>query len=228
MPPNQPGRIVTVDSPDLAIVLDQRATAPAWSAFTVVDDRDTTIEADPDTHKQRWERWLYWGNLVQFLDFGAGDSGQLALSRLDEFDADGLAVAGGAGVLTMLSQIPLDDDLDDDTLPIVHRPAAAAAAGDVVTSVQWKALLDMVDAGESGLPELVTALAEREAFIPEVGYELGDHAWQAELAWPDAQVAVVLAEDGGALDAYRQAGWQARSAADWPVDELCEVIGIAG
>ncbi|MBF6340659.1 DEAD/DEAH box helicase [Nocardia abscessus] len=227
MPPSVAGKIITFDAPDLAVVLDQ-CTARVFSAFTLIDDRNATIAADPDAHKQRWRRWLYWGNLVQFLDFGAGDSGQFALSTLDEFDADGLAAAGGAGALTMLSQIPLDDDLDDKTLPVVYRPTATPDAADTGMSEQWKSVLDIIDADEPGLPELVTALAGRGAPVPEVGYELGEHAWQAELAWPMRRVAVVLAEDAETFDAYRHAGWHARSAEVWTADELCALIDGEG
>jgi hypothetical protein len=63
----------------------------------------------------------------------------------------------------------------------------------------------------------------------QVGYELGDDAWQAELAWPQARVAVLAggpgsgvaaAEVAACAAAYRAAGWDARPARDWPPDEL--------
>ncbi len=228
MPGPEAEKIITFDTADIAIVLDQRAGRD-FSAFTLVDDLNDTIAADPEAHKRRWQQWLYWGNLVQFLDFGAGDSGQLALSTLDRFDFDGLAAAGGAGILAMLSHIPLDDDLDDKTLPVVYRPTATTlVVADAAMSEQWKRVLDILDADEPGLPELVTELAECDVPAPTVGYELGEPMWQAELAWPELRLAVVLADDAETLHAYQHAGWQARTAREWTAHELSALINGQG
>jgi hypothetical protein len=65
------------------------------------------------------------------------------------------------------------------------------------------------------------------------GYELGDAGWQAELAWPAARAAVVLAaqEDDGpdyeAADrdrAFADAGWDARTAVQWDPTDLARRI----
>ena len=34
----------------------------------MIDDRRATIVADEQAHERRWAAWLYWGNLIQFLD----------------------------------------------------------------------------------------------------------------------------------------------------------------
>ncbi|MFE3797530.1 DEAD/DEAH box helicase [Nocardia tengchongensis] len=233
LPAAENGRITTIAAAapvPLAIILDQRNGA-TWSAFTIVDDRSETIEADPDAHKKRWANWLYWGNLLQFLDFGAGDSAQLALSALDEFDAGQLAAAGGSGFLTMLSLLPLDTDLIDDTLPPPPRrePEPRPVPGDHVVSPEWVEALDLLDPDEPALAELAHELAVLAVSAPEVGYELGDHAWQAELAWPTAKAAVVLAGDDDEAHkrdaAYAEKGWQARPASAWTATELAERIG---
>ncbi|MGW6729942.1 DEAD/DEAH box helicase [Nocardia sp. NPDC055029] len=220
------GKIATVAGNSVTIVVDQQG-ARAWSAFTVLDDRDATVQTNADAHKQRWANWLYWGNLVQFLDFGGGDSAQLALTSLDEFDAAELAAAGGSGMLTMLSLHPLDHDLVDDTLPPPPRPEAVPEpvvdTGPVPHG--WKDKLDMLDPDEPGLAKLAHELAALAVPTPTVGHELGDQAWQAELAWPTAKLAVVLAADADARDAYTQAGWQARPATAWTSGELADLIG---
>ena len=76
-------------------------TAPlgTWSALVVIDDRRATIVADEQAHERRWAAWLYWGNLIQFLDEGGGDGVQLAWTGLDGFDPSALAAAGGAGLV---------------------------------------------------------------------------------------------------------------------------------
>ncbi|MEV5840005.1 hypothetical protein [Nocardia sp. NPDC052112] len=232
LPAAEVGKIAAIAAGPLTIVLDQRSE-PAWSAFTVIDDRAETIEAE--AHKERWANWLYWGNLLQFLDFGGGDSAQLALSTLDEFDAGQLAAAGGSGFLTMLSLLPLDEDLTDDTLPPPPRrepkPEPRTVADDRATVADWQQPLDLLDPDEPGLAGLAHELAALGVPAPEVGYELGDNAWQAELAWPAAKVAVVLvANDDEARKrdaAYTEAGWESRPVPAWTAAELAERIGGA-
>jgi hypothetical protein len=61
----------------------------------------------------------------------------------------------------------------------------------------------------------------------EIGYELDkDQAWQAELAWPAQQVAVIAPgrEASDCLAAYAAAGWDARLPGDWPPEELAARI----
>ena len=77
---------------------------------------------------------------------------------------------------------------------------------------------------------LVHALAERGVPAPaddQIGYELGDQAWQAELAWPVAAGRGHRARTrrpsdciGRPIAAYRAVGWDARLPGDWPPDEL--------
>ena len=58
----------------------------------------------------------------------------------------------------------------------------------------------------------------------EVGYELNDQGWQAELAWAGPRVAVVAGGDEECVAAFTAAGWDARVAGDWPPDELAARI----
>ncbi|WP_248965309.1 DEAD/DEAH box helicase [Sphaerisporangium perillae] len=247
LPDAAPGQVAVFSAADtvgcpLTVVLDQRADR-AWSAFTLIDDRIDTILADEETHRRRWAAWLYWGNLLQFLDAGAGDSGQFALTGLDEFDPSQLAAADGGGFLTALSLLPLDDDLTDDTPfvrrppadvtePVVRRPLDGDVPGEETPASQpWEPVLDLLDPDEPGLALLAQTLAERGVPAPRVGYELGEQAWLAELAWPALKVAVVLAgddEEARRRDAaYAEAGWDARPVPGWTPEELTERIGGA-
>ncbi|MER5418210.1 DEAD/DEAH box helicase [Streptosporangium roseum] len=244
----------------LAVVLDPR-DGYAWTAFALIDDRNETIKADRESHEKRWAGWLYWGNLLQFLDTGPGDGGQLALTDLDAFDPSLLTVAGGAGITSMLSLLPLEEDDEDpvdedeatipahavrlpqetsraETVPFHRvpaeqpavqpaqavRPAQETGAG---PDPRWEKIYDLLDPGESGLAEFARGLAGLEVPAPasdEVGFELGEQAWQAELAWPSAKVAVVLAGDDDEARkrnaAYAAAGWDVRDVRGWPAEEL--------
>jgi hypothetical protein len=88
--------------------------------------------------------------------------------------------------------------------------------------LQWAGVYDLLTS-EVGV--LVHALAERGVPAPQsdqIGYELGDQAWQAELAWPVRRIAVIAPgpEAGDCIAAYVAAGWDARLPTDWPPDEL--------
>ncbi|WP_026125563.1 DEAD/DEAH box helicase [Nocardiopsis gilva] len=120
-----------VDDADCRVVVLLDPATRSVSAFTVVDDRRAVIEADPEAHKRRWQAWLYWGNLVQFLTDEHSDGGQFALSDMDAFDAEIVAAAGGIGLEETKARLPLDDEtaaLFGDSLPGGRKAAVAAAA----------------------------------------------------------------------------------------------------
>jgi len=77
----------------VTVIIDQRRSGPArplgsWTGLVVIDDRPHAIRSSGAAHPRRWASWLYWGNLLQFLD----DGRQLAHSGLGEFDPLTLAV----------------------------------------------------------------------------------------------------------------------------------------
>ncbi|MBX6751842.1 MAG: hypothetical protein IRY85_19655 [Micromonosporaceae bacterium] len=218
-------------------LVDQRGPAPRWTGLVVCDDRIETIKAAEDAHRLRWAAWLAWSNVIQFLaDDLSGDAGQLAYSTLDSFDPATLEAADSTGILFAHRLKPIDPDSADwlgrqpiaDTSP---APAAQAPPSDA----RWRRVLDLISPEESGLESLVHGLAARGAPLPTVGYELGDDGWQAELAWPEARVAVVLGQHHGLsashVDerdrAFAAAGWHARAPHQWTIDELLLHIGKA-
>ena len=114
------------------------------------------------------------------------------------------------------------DEFDPQTLPGVdHRSTGVETA--------WDGQVELLDREVAVLGEALAFLGVPVPAASQVGYELGDEAWQAELAWPRALVAVLAggpgagvpaAEVAGCAAAYRAAGWDARPARDWPPDEL--------
>ncbi|MEV4380809.1 DEAD/DEAH box helicase [Streptosporangium sp. NPDC049644] len=253
-------KIITMHAVDaagcpLVVVLDGR-DGYRWTAFALIDDRKETIKADREGHERRWAAWLYWGNLLQFLDAGSGEGGQLALTDLDAFDPSLLAVAGGEGTASTLSLLPLEDDEGEvtvpadtvrppressqtETVPFPRLPAASQAdrivreGGTEGQDPRWEKIYDVLDPGESGLAAFARELARLEIPAPasnEVGFELGEQAWQAELAWPSAKVAIVLAGDDDEAHrrnaAYAAAGWDVRDVKGWDPEELAgRVLG---
>jgi DEAD/DEAH box helicase domain-containing protein len=61
--------------------------------------------------------------------------------------------------------------------------------------------------------------------VPEIGFELQDEQGrvcaEAELAWPDKQVAVVLPERSAAPDIFRERGWSVFDPSVSPDEILC-------
>ncbi|GAB1641447.1 helicase-related protein [Krasilnikovia sp. MM14-A1259] len=234
------GGITVVQTADgnscpLTLIVDRRGgQPPTWSALAVVDDRAGAVrDSDPD-HRRRWAGWLYWGNLIQFLDFGGGDGAQLATSELDNFEPAELAVSEGTGLVLARRASELDEETAT-WLGLAEQPepeGEPAVLGDSDADQRWHEVLDLLFPGESGLESLVRGLIAREAPLPEQGYELGDAGWQAELAWPDRKIAVVVAAGHGHLEAadrdraYAADGWDARIARQWTVDELIDKIII--
>jgi hypothetical protein len=214
----------------VTVLIDTRQrdarTAPlgVWSAFPVIDDRQEAIAGDELGHEQRWAAWLYWGNLVQFLTDAGGDGAQLAYTGLVGFDPAALVVAGGVGLVTSL--LADTGEISEAELSMLGSIASASSAG-IAVDIRWQGAYDLL------APEVEVlghALAQRGVPAPEadqIGYELGEAAWQAEVAWPGRRVAVIAPgpEARDCVAAYAAAGWDARLPGDWPADELAARIG---
>ncbi|MEV7568630.1 DEAD/DEAH box helicase [Streptomyces tanashiensis] len=226
----------------LVAVADGRATPPVWSAVVLLDDSDAAVE-DEQRHRLRWRAWLYWSNLLQFLEHGGGDSAQLTSSLLTGFSAQELSVAGGGGLLeSTRTDLPGQEEVTprpDEEQSVIHLvpiPVEEETADSTLQDHGWDAVLDLLDPDEPGLRLLAVALAALGAPAPRDGYELNDHGWMAELAWPEARVGVVLAPspigdepDQEAEDrdlAFAAAGWEVRSANGWTAKELADRCGV--
>ncbi|MGC4808214.1 DEAD/DEAH box helicase [Micromonospora sp. DT233] len=214
------------DCPVTAVVDGRGKPLPTWSALTVIDDLPAALAGAG--HRKRWAAWLAWGNILQFLPHGGGDAGQLAASALDEFDPASMAVTEGTGLGLAQRALPLDEETAT-WLRVDSRPAPVEPEP-VDDSSPWREILPYVDREDSALELLVQQLARQDVPMPVVGYELGDQGWQAELAWPEQRIAIVLAgppDDPETEDrdqAYVDAGWQARTARQWSVEELAAQI----
>ncbi|MEV5641266.1 DEAD/DEAH box helicase [Streptomyces flaveolus] len=173
----------------------------AWSAFTVLDDRDEAV-AEP-AHRRRWADWLRWSNLLQLLTGAHGPAlprsfHQVAVSTTGQVDAHAVALLAGA--LPTTSGVP-------EQLP---QPWAEA--------VEWAA-----PQVEELLFALVKEAHTRRYGAPEVGFELDERLPdQAELAWPDARVAVFLDTNENRDAAFAAAGWHVAHAETVDVAELAE------
>ncbi|RLL69317.1 DEAD/DEAH box helicase [Streptomyces sp. Z26] len=226
----------------LTVALDLRGgqAGAVWTGLAVLDDSPEALEQDQNAHRRRWQGWLYWTNLLQFLNEGEGDGVQLATSQLPGFDPSELAVTGGVGWLESkrngrsgtgesgAEAAEAQVRPVEEPLPSVSEPETEAE-GDPA----WDEVLAYL-VEEPGLAGLVDGLVRVGAPAPEAGYELGDAAWPAELAWPAQRVGVVLApeenEEASVAEArdrdraYAAAGWTVRTAVEWDARELAATL----
>ncbi|MET8180353.1 DEAD/DEAH box helicase [Streptomyces sp. NPDC005336] len=221
----------------LTIALDLRKgqAGSAWTALTVLDDSPAAVGGDENAHRRRWQAWLYWTNLLQFLGEGEGDGVQLTASQLPGFDPLELAVTGGAGWLESRRRA---HEPDTGRTGAVRQPEEAVQAreprAEAVRDPAWDEVIAYL-VEEPGLAGLAEKLAAQGVPAPEAGYELGEAAWPAELAWPAHRIGVVLAHQRGADDtpdrdaedrdhAYAKAGWLVRPATEWDARELADAL----
>ncbi|KOV12143.1 RNA helicase [Streptomyces sp. XY431] len=204
---------------DLLVLLNAaRPDRLRWSLIAVLDDRPAVF-TDEAAHKRRWQAWLYWTNLTQFLPDSAagGDAVQLAVSTGVEFDPEVLAACS--------------DPVPDQATPLEQAVAR------LVRDAAWdEEILDLMREDPDEAPELLRLaeqLADRGKRAPVYGYELGSGRWPADFAWDygDAKIAVVSARVGDddpeaqrRDDAYLAAGWTVLTPAEWlaHIDELTD------
>ncbi|MEV7196850.1 DEAD/DEAH box helicase [Streptomyces sp. NPDC093510] len=180
----------------------RRPDMRAWSVLALLDDRSEAITGDG--HKSRWADWLRWSNLLQFLQPAPSDElprsfHQVALSTSDQVDPHTVALLTSA-------------------LPTKTGAPTALAPG-------WAEALEWAS---PQVRDLLTVVAERAReggiAVPEVGYEYGDQALLAELAWPDAKVAIFIDADAARDTAFTSAGWHVAQAGAVDVPELIKKL----
>ena len=241
LPKQSPGKLMVVRGTVTAGLQPVVVANPAdssFSCFVVIDDTPEAV-ADEEPHKRRWWAWLYWGNLIQFLDTEHSDAAQLVRSELSDFNPEILAQVGGHGWTGSLANTPIPAAERDAVFgDIVDLPRSASPVdvaypttpGIEVAPVSdhdavpaaWQEALELTDGEHSRLGELMHELIRCGAPAPEVGYELDRGHWQAELAWPDQQVAVLLPDQHEGRDHYARAGWVAHDADSWNSAELAQ------
>ncbi|MDQ1304949.1 MAG: hypothetical protein QG671_778 [Actinomycetota bacterium] len=217
----------------VVLVYDQRRRRPIWTAIPVVDDRVATVASDPD-HRTRWAAWLWWGNILQFLDRGtepAGHGRQIALTADD--DPSGLLVA-------LDRARPAPGTLDEQTstwLGVPPRAVPESPTADLDVDAAWRELIDDLTDAETELEKYLLGLALRQAPLPELTYEIGVEKHVVDLAWPELRIGILLRADGtphadadqqAAISALRHQGWTVRTVDDWTIDELAALLRGTG
>ncbi len=211
----------------VTVIFDSRAKNEenplgGWTALTILDDRLATISADEKAHRRRWAAWLYWGNIVQFLSDGAGDGDQIAYTNLELSDphllVSTLKVADSSGLRTYYSlnrRSQAEASLEATSLPQPHLSPVSVDAS-------WP--LDILAPEAGALAHQLAGLGVPAPTESQIGYELNDQGWQAEIAWEETRAAIIADGAEECVAAFAVAGWDARVAGDWPPEELAARI----
>jgi DEAD/DEAH box helicase domain-containing protein len=149
-----------------------------------------------------WREWIRQSNLFQFLP-------HVVISTPGWGGAEQSSAVGPYSV--WLSGEP--------------NPSGSIQAGSPEQAKAWQVVTELVN--PSCLPLLSALQAqwlERGFALPEVGYELGgsrdEVLAEAELAWPDQQLAVILDPDDAPV--FEAAGWRC-----WPMDDSPDQLAAA-
>lgn len=163
-----------------------------WTVLAATDDSNEAV-VSPD-HRARWQEYLQWTNVLQFLRDVGREPLIVATSMGDD-------AVDGAWLLDMVGVGTSDE---------VAAPDVAA-----VVSADMAEELDLVE--DDQVRALVRAVLEVGALDFVAGFELPDGI-PMEAAWPDQQVGVVM------IDSEGHAGWQLRTADDWPIADLAKAL----
>jgi DEAD/DEAH box helicase domain-containing protein len=207
---NEPGRQVgqaLAIAPGLRALnlLDQArhgSRHPAASLRSIHFDPDI---ADSEQQQQlAWQEWLRQGNLFQFLPHALiSTPGWGGLEQGSAIDPYGIWV-GGQPAPTGLGKTATPDQ-----------------------AKQWQVLSQLVHPSCLALlMALQSAILERDLAPPEVGYELAgaknEVLAEAELAWPEQKLAVILAPED--RPSFESAGWRCWSIDDSPDQIASELL----
>jgi DEAD/DEAH box helicase domain-containing protein len=92
-----------------------------------------------------------------------------------------------------------------------QAPAPAPSPGVAAKPAEQDPLAELLVYCDPRCHDLLRAVVARGCVVPEIGFELQDEQGrvcaEAELAWPDKRVAVVLPERSAAPDTFRGRGW---------------------
>ena len=185
---------------DLPLVLFAGKEDPtaSWSLLSLLDDSDAAVGSQQ--HGEAWAAWLHWANVAQFLPLPV--HGQDAVLRVASF-------------WTTTSV----EHFESQMMPLA---AGAAASAKAALPAAWQELagLDL----DSTVEGVLADLAAGHAGLPEVGYELGEGRWMAELCWLDEHVVVVVDVDHERDDWLQRHGWKVVQATEERPNLAAEIL----
>jgi len=173
-----------------------------WTVIGTLDDGEEAL-SEP-RHRVRWQEWVRWANLLQFL-------------RTEDRQ----------GFTTVTSRSGITDVGDFFIVP-AHVAEVSAADGQITIDPDTADELSLAD---PSVRPLLEAVLKQGAPLPEIGYEPegegGTHGWVVEAAWPNAKIAVLIDSDKDLTDWLQSNGWTVRTGDTWTESELATELGVS-
>jgi DEAD/DEAH box helicase domain-containing protein len=167
-----------------------------------VNHFETDAAGSEQQQQAAWREWLRQSNLFQFLPHGL------------------ISTPGWSGAEQSPSMDPYDVWVQGASA------AAAEQAPDVLPqqALAWQELTKFVHPSCQPLLNALQPVIFKEALaLPELGYELegpkGEVLAEAELAWPEQQLAVIL--DAAEGSCFEAAGWRC-----WSIDDPPDLAAV--
>ncbi len=156
-------RVTTSNDLPMMLVLDTRHNEGRDERWTAICSLDDTMRSDEKVHRRRWQDWLHWANILQFLPAIGRDAILSATSEVDDYPVEDLW-------LLDLSKTSSDDATQAATI-----------------SEEMEEELDLLE--DHDVEELIRRALERGVGDFVAGEELEGNP--VEAAWPDQKVAVL-------------------------------------
>jgi len=213
----------------LRMLLDARDGRANEERWTIVSALDDSMSGDEDVHRKRWQDWLHWANVVQFLSPTiAPNPGREviigATSSPDAVDLDGLQLVA----VTTDSVGGPDELVPAMTEPVPASARATDAGSEVELSEEMVDELSFVE--DDAVRALVfTVLASGAPdFVAGAEVSAGTIDKQpVEASWPELKVGVQIDQDpitGETNTGFVAEGWDTRPVSGWTPEELREVL----
>lgn len=201
------GRAVTADDLPISLLLDLRHGTPEDERWTVIAALDDALAGDETIHHKRWQDWLHWANVLQFVGGPTRDVVISATSEATDFPIDDLYLVDSVHLAQPAT--PAAPATEPTAAIDVSSEPVAVASG---LSPEMEEELDLLE--DDAVRDLVRMVLERGAPPFVAGYERGGEPLEA--AWPDLEVAVLRTGSVEASDG----GWDARPVTDWSPEDL--------
>lgn len=211
LPPGNGGAIeafqwVTTNGLAITALLDGRGPGgfdhERWTVISALDDGEEAL-SEP-RHRARWQEWVRWANLLQFL-------------RTEDRQ----------GFTTVTSRSGMTDIGEFFIVP-AHVPVVSATDGQTMIDPDTAEELGLAD---PSVRTLLESVVKQGAPVPVIGFEPegegGTHGWVVEAAWPNAKIAVLIDSDKALTDWLQSNGWTVRAGDAWTESDLAAALGVS-
>ncbi|MBX5437675.1 MAG: DUF1998 domain-containing protein, partial [Alicyclobacillaceae bacterium] len=154
------------------------------------ESTDAFLQVSAETREWAWRAFWHWHNVLQFAPLSVRFTSQASRRR-------------EAGLWTELEEMAGTDPLPLRVLQVFQVSQGAGSAPEARRTPDWVRWV------QPRLRPFAERLLSHGVPEPEVGYEMGEEKilGEAELAWPEYRLCVLVGEQVDARLAFERAGW---------------------